>query len=70
VFTQNLNSEKMLQRLENVGVSADEVKAFATALSQARSYSVDTFLEMRPEFLAVGKAVTADVLLRREQYVL
>src|SRR5687768_18168270 len=37
-----------------------------TTLFRSRPYSIDTFLETRQEFLNVGKAMIADVLLRAE----
>jgi len=48
------------------GHSKDHVERFANALRGMRPYSIDTFLETRPEFLDVGKAAIADVLLRAE----
>jgi hypothetical protein len=40
--------------------------AFARALRESRSYSIDRFLETREAFRGVGKAAIADVLLRAE----
>jgi hypothetical protein len=60
----------MIARLGRAGLTPDKVMRFAGALKELRPYSVDRFLEMRPEFLDVGKAAIADVLLQCEQQAL
>lgn len=42
------------------------VDAFAQALRNARTYSIDSFLETRSDYRDIGKAAIADVLLRTE----
>jgi SIR2-like domain len=56
----------LTSRLRQRGVSREHCHKFAKALRGARPYSIDAFLEMRPEFENVGKLSIADVLLRAE----
>src|SRR5687767_8080552 len=56
----------VLVRLQELGHPIKEIRAFGTDLRGTRPYSIDTFLETRQEFLNVGKAMIADVLLRAE----
>jgi len=65
-ITRAAGGEKLGARLRGLGHQVDEIVWFATELGMARRYSIDRFLEMRREFLNVGKAAIADVLLDAE----
>src|SRR5262245_10532119 len=57
---------RLAQRLVTMGHTVPRINDFAIALRGTRPYSIDSFLETRKEFLDVGKAAIADVLLRAE----
>jgi hypothetical protein len=57
---------QLATHLEKLGHTANRIREFATDLREARPYSIDAFLELRHEFLEIGKAAIADVLLRAE----
>ncbi len=48
------------------GYSASDIKAFRNALFRSGKNSVDAFLEHRPEFMDIGKAAIARMLVLRE----
>lgn len=67
VAAEILDEESTLvSRLRIRGIKAADSRRFATALRDARPYSIDAFLEMQPMFANVGKFAIADVLLRAE----
>jgi hypothetical protein len=45
---------------------ATQIDAFTTALKRSGSYSVDAFLEKRPEFMDLGKTMMAVALIAKE----
>jgi hypothetical protein len=47
--------------------SQNDIKTFAENLRASRRYSIDTFLQHRPEFLEIGKAAIACMLLPKEK---
>lgn len=59
-------SNTLSERLERIRINPQKLHHFAKELRRARPYSVDAFLETRPEFIEAGKAAIADVLLRAE----
>ena len=52
--------------LEAAGVESKEVDRFGSEVRGAQAPSIDAFLELRPEFLDVGKLVLASIFLRAE----
>jgi hypothetical protein len=59
------NSE-MQSLIRSAGFRAEEIEHFRNALKNSGRKSVDAFLEHRIEFLEIGKAATACVLLPHE----
>jgi hypothetical protein len=55
------------EQLKGLKHSHDKTVEFARELRFSRGYSIDRFLEMRPEFMEIGKAAIADVLLDAEK---
>jgi hypothetical protein len=58
--------QKVVPFLREFGFEADDRKEFVDALSKSARESVDAFLEFRPEFLRIGKALMAYFLVLRE----
>jgi len=54
-------------RLTGLGIKTDQIKNFRTELAYADPPSVDAFLELRPEFLEIGKLAMALCLLPCER---
>lgn len=53
--------------LDNTDFTQSAVEDFQKALAWSGAYSVDAFLENRPEFMNLGKALIALLLISREQ---
>jgi hypothetical protein len=58
---------QMFARLVDSGCKQGQIKEFRLALKTSGKYSVDAFLEHRPEFLDVGKKAIAHALMNRER---
>lgn len=58
---------EMLQRV--CGCTITRLQEFASALERSASPSIDVFLEGRPDFLDIGKAVIAGVLIPYENEI-
>ncbi len=61
---ENRDSRRQLRTL---GFEDDLIVSFRNGLMDSRVFSVDAFLEHRPEFLEVGKAAIAQVLIPYEK---
>jgi hypothetical protein len=61
-----LTQHESAELFRNLGFDQDEMHRLASALTRSGRQSVDAFLEHRPEFLEVGKAAIALVLIERE----
>lgn len=57
------NDRIALSNLLSGGFDAREIEMFRTALHKSGKRSVDAFLEHRPDFIKVGKAATACLLM-------
>src|SRR4051812_22223583 len=53
-------------QIQDAGFPPEDIEGFRSALRFSGKRSVDAFLEHRPDYLEVGKAAIAGVLLPRE----
>lgn len=65
---ENLNDDKKCAEIFNAipGATANDVYRFKDQLFKSSKFSVDAFLEHRPEFIEIGKYAIAQVLIRSE----
>lgn len=65
---QSLSSpdNKDFQQLEEFGFDRNHIIKFKKSLSRSPGYSIDAFLEYRPDFHDIGKAVIAQSLIKYE----
>ena len=61
------NDDATVSLFRDLGFDQDQMQEFSHALKQSGRRSVDAFLEHRSEFLGVGKAAIARVLIGYEQ---
>jgi hypothetical protein len=66
VINRTTQHENM-ELYQYLGFSAQEMGAFSSAQARSGRHSVDAFLEHRTEFLEIGKAAIAHVLIERER---
>jgi len=59
-------SNVTFHQLQDAGFDCQQIKKLATELQGSQLYSIDEFLEHRPELVPVGKGAIAGLLLPRE----
>lgn len=66
---QQMQSWQSSNPLHFLGISDDDLRNFAIALHLSGHFSVDAFLEQRPEFTGIGKSAIAYFLVGNENAV-
>ncbi len=67
----NQRQEEYIQRIETAQIlkskfNSSELQQFGKALHYSQRYSIDAFLEKRPEYIEIGKWAIASLILRKE----
>lgn len=63
----DMNNVKRYKLFDEIGYSEGEICKFIESFRKSTLYSIDAFLEKRPEFLKVGKVAIADALIPYEK---
>jgi len=67
ILNININGNKNVDLLKECGFVESQISSFINTLKLAQPYSVDAFLEYRPDFLDLGKLAITIALIPREE---